>query len=265
MQGDTKSMLIDITRCVGCNACTEACLQAHGLTTSVDDVKDLSAGALTFVAEHGDLYVRRLCMHCLEPTCVSVCPVGALQHTKDGPVIYEASRCIGCRYCMQACPFSVPRYEWNKVVPSVAKCDFCVKRQAQGRMPACAEACPEEATVFGTRAELLAEAHRRIDENPDSYYPHVFGEDELGGTSMLILSPVPFDTLGFPRVLPHEPLSSRTWEMLSHVPDVVTIGGAVLLAVWWITNRRAEVARVEGAERTVIKPSKGIHGGGDHA
>ena len=265
MSTHTKSMLIDITRCVGCGACTEACLQAHGLTTNVDDIKDLSAGALTFVAEKGDLYVRRLCMHCLEPTCVSVCPVGALQQTKDGPIVYDASRCLGCRYCLQACPFNVPRYEWDKAVPGVAKCDFCVTRQAEGLMPACAEACPESATVFGTREEMLAEAHRRIAENPDAYYPHVFGENEVGGTSMLILSPVPFDTLGFPKALPHEPLSSRTWASLSHVPDIVTVGGAMLLAIWWITKRREEVARVEGAERLATRNSNGVHPGGGHA
>ncbi|MDH4036407.1 MAG: 4Fe-4S dicluster domain-containing protein [Candidatus Krumholzibacteria bacterium] len=260
MSNNTRSMLIDITRCVGCGACTEACLQAHDLTTNVDDIKDLSAGALTFVSEKDDLYVRRMCMHCLEPTCVSVCPVGALQQTQDGPVIYEASRCLGCRYCMQACPFNVPRYEWNKVVPGVAKCDFCAPRQAQGLMPACAEACPEDATTFGTREEMLAEAHRRINENPGAYYPHVFGEEELGGTSMLILSPVPFDTLGYPKALPHEPLSSRTWASLSHVPDVITVGGAMLLAIWWITKRREEVARIEGPGS-----SNDMHSGGGHA
>ncbi|HEX5130922.1 MAG TPA: 4Fe-4S dicluster domain-containing protein [Candidatus Krumholzibacteria bacterium] len=260
MSTQPKSMLIDITRCVGCGACTEACLQAHNLSTNVDDIKELSAGALTYVSEHGDLYVRKLCMHCLEPTCTSVCPVAALKKTPEGPVVYEASRCIGCRYCMQACPFDVPRYEWDKVVPGVAKCDFCATRQAQGLMPACAEACPEAATVFGTREELLAEAHRRLEADPDSYYPHVFGEHEVGGTSMLFLSPVSFDQLAFPLPLPSEALGKRTWASLSHVPDVVTIGGAMLLAIWWITRRRAEVARVEGPGA-----SNGDHTGGGHA
>lgn len=261
MSTNHKSLLIDITRCVGCNACTEACLQAHGLTTNVDDIKDLSAGALTFVSDKGnDVYVRRLCMHCLEPTCVSVCPVGALHQTESGPVVYDASRCLGCRYCIQACPFNVPRYEWNKPVPGVAKCDMCVDRLARGEVTACAEACPTEATVFGTRDELLAEAHRRINEDPGAYYPRVFGEEELGGTSILVLSPVPFDELDFPKALPHEPLSTRTWASLSHVPDVITVGSAALLAIWWITKRREDVARAEGPHG-----SNGAHNGGGHA
>ncbi len=223
-------------------------MQAHGLKGDIESIKELSASALTVLDERGDLYVRKLCMHCLEPTCVSVCPVGALQKTADGPVVYESSKCIGCRYCMQACPFDVPRYEWNKPVPRVAKCDFCATRQAQGLMPACAEACPAEATVYGTREELLAEAHRRIEEDPDAYYPHVFGEHEVGGTSVLMLSPVPFAQIGLPGGLPLDPLPTRTWEALSHVPDVVSIGGALLLAIWWITKRREEVARVEGGK-----------------
>jgi len=176
-----------------------------------------------------------------------VCPVGALQKTSDGPVLYEASKCIGCRYCMQACPFNIPRYEWDKVVPGVAKCDFCVSRGPAG--PACAEICPEEATIYGTRDELLAEARRRIAEDPEGYVPHIYGEEEVGGTSVLMISPVPFAAMGLPTQLPMEPLPMRTWAALSHVPDVITVGGAMLLAIWWITNRRTEVARVEAAEK----------------
>jgi formate dehydrogenase iron-sulfur subunit len=247
-------MLIDITRCVGCGACMEACMQAHGHSANIDDVKDLSPTALTVLLERDDLYVRKMCMHCLHPTCVSVCPVGALQKLSDGPVVYEAARCIGCRYCMQACPFNIPRYEWDKAVPGVAKCDFCVERWKHGEIPACAEACPEAATVYGTREELLVEAHRRIDADPDAYYPHVYGEHEVGGTSMLFLSPVSFEELGFKNALPLEPLPMRTWAALSHVPDVISIGGALLLGIWWITKRRQEVAEAEAAEQFVATP-----------
>jgi formate dehydrogenase iron-sulfur subunit len=247
-------MLIDITRCVGCGACVEACMQAHGHAGSFDEVKDLSPNAFTVLHERGDYYVRKMCMHCLQPTCVSVCPVGALHKTNDGPIVYDAARCLGCRYCMQACPFNVPRYEWDKVVPGVAKCDFCVERWAHGEIPACAAACPEEATVYGTREELLAEAHRRIEADPGAYYPHVYGEHEVGGTSMLFLSPVPFEQMGFSNGLPLEPLPTRTWAALSHVPDVISVGGALLLGIWWITKRRQEVAEAEAAERLAVSP-----------
>ena len=239
-----KAILFDAKRCVGCLACVDACMQAHGQTGDYEQVKDLSATNYTAVIEKGDVYARKLCMHCLQPTCVSVCPVAALQKSPEGPVTYEASRCIGCRYCMQACPFNVPRYEWNKVVPGIQKCDMCVGRGAAG--PACAEACPEEATIFGTRDDLLAEAHRRIKEDPAGYVQQVYGEHEVGGTSVLMVSPVSFEELGLRQNLPLEPLPLRTWAALSHVPDVITVGGALLLAIWWITNRREAVARVEG-------------------
>src|SRR4029453_9879670 len=138
-------------------------------------------------------------------SCASVCPVGALAKTADGPVVYDAKRCLGCRYCMVACPFGVPRYEWNAAVPAVRKCDLCVERAAAGEVPACGEACPAEATGSGTRAELLAEAHRRIREK-GGYVPQVFGETEVGGTSVLFLSPVSFAELGFPQGLGTDPL-----------------------------------------------------------
>jgi formate dehydrogenase iron-sulfur subunit len=219
-------------------------MQAHGQKGDYEEVKDLSANNFTAVQEKGDWYVRRLCMHCLQPTCVSVCPVAALQKTADGPVVYEASRCIGCRYCMQACPFNVPRYEWDKVVPRVAKCDLCATRKEGGT--ACASVCPEGATMFGNRDAMLALARKRIAEDPKSYVNHIYGENEVGGTGVLMISPVPLEQLGYPGALPQEPLPNRTWAALSHVPDVITIGGTFLLAIWWITKRREEVARVEG-------------------
>lgn len=247
-----KAILFDAKLCVGCGACVDACMQAHGQTGDYEQVKKLSANNHTVVIEKGDYYVRKLCMHCLQPTCVSVCPVAALQKSPEGPVTYDASRCIGCRYCMQACPFNVPCYEWDKVVPGVSKCDMCVGRGDAG--PACAEACPEAATVFGTRQELLAEAHRRMSADPAGYVQHIYGEHEVGGTSVLMISPVAFTDLGIREDLPREALSHRTWAALSHVPDVISIGGAVLLAIWWITNRREDVARVEGhAAQPVIK------------
>jgi formate dehydrogenase iron-sulfur subunit len=149
---------------------------------------------------------------------------------------------------MVACPFNIPRYEWNKPVPAVRKCDMCYERQQRGEKPACAEACPHKATVYGTRAELLAEAHRRIKASPKDYYPHVYGEHELGGTSVLFLAPFAMASLGYKAGLGKEPLPKLTWDVLSKLPGVGIISAGTLMAIWWITHRRDEVARFEAAE-----------------
>ena len=246
MTTSPRGLLIDIVRCVGCRACVGACKEIHSFPGS-DQETELSATAYTAMVDFGDdRHVRKLCMHCVKPSCASVCPVGALAKTPEGPVTYDASKCLGCRYCMVACPFGAPRYEWSRVVPAVRKCDMCVGRAAKGQLPACVEACPAEATVAGTREELLAEAHRRIAENPESYAPTVYGETEVGGASVLFLSPVPFEELGFRAGLGTEPLPELTWNALEKVPGVVTVGGAMLFAIWWITKRRDEVAASEG-------------------
>ena len=240
-----RALLIDITRCIGCRACAAACKESHGFPGDGTEEK-LDAVTYTVLLDKGDdRYVRQMCMHCLDPSCASACPVGAFEKTSLGPVTYDASKCLGCRYCMVACPFGVPKYEWSSVTPRVRKCDMCAERLAEGRPTACAEACPAEATVAGTREELLAEAHRRMAEEPGKYYPVVYGEHEVGGTSMLFLSPVPFEQLGF-KTLGREPLPNLTWAALEKVPGIVSIGGSALFAIWWITHRREEVARAAG-------------------
>jgi formate dehydrogenase iron-sulfur subunit len=247
MATEPRALLIDLTRCIGCRACVGACQEAHGFPVD-DTATELGIRAYTAMVDlPHDRHVRKLCMHCVNPSCASVCPVGALRKTAAGPVTYDARICLGCRYCMVACPFDVPRYEYRAAVPSVRKCDFCGERQAQGKVPACVEACPVEATVFGTRAELLAEAKKRIAENPGQYFDRVYGEREAGGTSVLFLSPVPFEQVGFKASLPVEPLPDITWGVLEKIPGVVSIGGAALFAVWWITHRRQEVAAAEEA------------------
>ena len=156
---------------------------------------------------------------------------------------------MGCRYCMIACPFNVPRYEWSKPIPVVRKCDGCIERQREGRPTACTEACPAEATVGGTREELLAEAKKRIADNPGAYHPVIYGEDTVGGTNVFVLSPVPFEQLGMKVGLGNDPMPNLTWAALSKIPKVV-VGGAVgLSAIYWITHRREEVAAAEHGEK----------------
>ena len=194
-------------------------------------------------------FMRRLCMHCNQPTCVSACLVGAFSKTETGAVLYDEDKCIGCRYCMQACPFEVPRYEWGSLVPRVQKCRMCYERVAAGGQTACAEACPTGATQFGDREELVAEARKRITENPGQYIDHVYGLTEAGGTSVLYLSNVPFQDLGLPMNLPGEPIPELSWKVLSQIPKYTVAASVVLFGIHWITARRAEVARFEAEER----------------
>jgi formate dehydrogenase iron-sulfur subunit len=240
----SRALLYDSTRCIGCRACVQACKESHGLPGTGDETELDAVTYSVLLEKASDRYVRRMCMHCGDPSCVSACPVGAFTKTTLGPVVYDGDKCLGCRYCMVACPFSVPRYEWTKTVPVVRKCDGCFERLKQGQIPACAAACPAEATVAGTRKALLADAKKRIAENPGTYYPAIYGEHEAGGTNVLILSPVPFKELGLPTV-GHYPLPTLTWAALSKIPGVVGVGSVALTAIHWITHRRQEVAAAE--------------------
>jgi formate dehydrogenase iron-sulfur subunit len=250
-----KAMLIDITMCIGCNSCQDACKTANQLPAGEE--KTLSATAYTALEEHDGVFVRRMCQHCIEPTCVSVCPVGALSKTPEGPVLYDVDKCIGCRYCMQACPFQVPRYTWDSAYPRVQKCVFCHDRIEKGMQPACAEACPTGATKFGDRDDLIREAVERIKADPSKYVDRIYGQQEVGGTSILYVTSVPFEKLGFKTELQTAALPSLTWNALSKVPGIVTVGGSLLYGIWWITNRRTEVQHYEHTQSELHKRSNG--------
>jgi formate dehydrogenase iron-sulfur subunit len=237
-------MLIDITKCIGCGQCHDACSEANGNpTTPADELSDRSWTAL--LDKGNDVYVRRFCMHCGEPACASVCPVAALKKTPSGPVVYDETRCMGCRYCMVACPFGVPKYEWGKNVPRVRKCIFCAGRLAEGKPSACSEACPTGATKLGQRDELLAEAKARLLETPDAYVQEIYGEHEVGGTSMLFLAPKEFAALGFATTLPKEPLPELTYQVLSKIPNFAMVGATALFGLYWIINRRMTLSHEE--------------------
>jgi formate dehydrogenase iron-sulfur subunit len=238
----SKALLIDITKCIGCKACVRACKEANHLPETEKQEEELSSTAYTVVKEKEGIYFRRLCMHCNDPTCASVCPVKAFEKTKEGAVIHNPKKCIGCRYCIQACPFGVPTYEWQKTNPLVRKCTMCIQRQRQGQIPACAQICPMEATVFGDREELLKVARKMILQYPDQYVDHIYGQKEVGGTSVLILSNVPFEKLGFPNNLTDKPLSDLTWKVISKIPNYVVVGGVFVYGIYWIINRRMELA-----------------------
>ena len=236
-------ILIDTTLCIGCYACEAADAERWG--NPVSDKHILSSVQNTAVLQVGETNVPRMCMHCAEPTCASVCPVGAIEKTKTGAVVYDADKCMGCRYCMQACPFDVPKYQWDSVNPKVTKCDLCHERIEKGGQPACVEACPANARIFGKVDELIQEAQKRMYENPGKYYPSIYGIREAGGTSILYLADKAFEKLGLKINLPDRPMPNLTWEILSKIPNYVFWGSTLLSGVWWITNRRKEVQAFE--------------------
>ena len=240
----SKALLYDATVCIGCKQCEQACAEKNKLRydDTVAAEERQSDHKYTAVLSKGDKFMRRLCMNCQDPACASVCPVGALRKTADGPVTYDENKCMGCRYCMVACPFGVPKYEWGKVLPRVQKCTMCADRVAAGKQTACADICPTGATKFGNRDELILEAQQRIRDNPGQYINHIYGLTEVGGTSVLLLSSVPFAEFGYRADLSTDPLPILTYRVLSRIPDFVPLGGMLLGGVWWITHRREEVA-----------------------
>ena len=126
---------------------------------------------------------------------------------------------------------------------------MCYARQSAGKPTACAEVCPTGATRNGERDELIAEARQRLAAKPDQYYQKIYGLSEVGGISVFFLSAVPFEQIGLRTKVPREPLPMLTWRVLELLPDVVSTGSVLLGGIWWITNRRAEVARKEGPRK----------------
>jgi len=240
------AILTDVTRCVGCLECVAACKREFGLAYDVPRVwqnnDGLSAENWTAVLQKPDQrYVRKQCRHCLEPACASACPVGALRQTKEGAVVYDSTKCLGCRYCMMACPYAIPRYDWDRTVPYVRKCVMCHDRLTTGRQPACTEACPYEATEFGDRDELLTKAHQRIQAAPTRYLDHVWGEHEFGGTSVLYISDI---DLGFLAYQPNmkTSLPHTTEAAMKSVPVAFVGMGGAMLGLHWIIKRRQQLA-----------------------
>jgi formate dehydrogenase iron-sulfur subunit len=256
------AILTDTTLCTGCETCVQACKSTYHLGRDrawrwKQRVDALSSTRFTTILHRpGNKFVRQQCRHCLEPACVSACIVAALQKEPEtGAVTYDEGRCMGCRYCMMACPYGIPRYSWENTVPLVRKCILCHDRISAGKQPACTEACPYGATIFGTRAEMIAEANKRIAATPARYYtppdadePQLCGIDEVGGVSVLYLSDISLDFLGWRPELGKESLPALTWEALSKVPPVVVGVAAAMGGVYWIIGRRMKLA-AEAAEQ----------------
>jgi formate dehydrogenase iron-sulfur subunit len=293
----SSAVLIDTTVCIGCRSCQVSCKQWNGLpaehTTlpeknlALQNPKLLSAKTFVLIQQNEiddaaapggfrSIFVKRQCMHCEDPACVAACPVTAMHKTKEGPVVYDASKCIGCRYCMWACPWGVPTAEWDSLAPRISKCDMCYSRSTQQipaerngepmvaaqhqsyavqmAEPVCAKQCPSGALKHGDRSGLLTEAKRRIRENPGKYVDHIYGEHEAGGTNTFYLSAVPFEALGFPKVQTM-PFPHYSEIALGSVPPAVVGVGVLLGGAYKWSQRRAAVAAAEGGGVAVLEPS----------
>ncbi|MBN1652634.1 MAG: 4Fe-4S dicluster domain-containing protein [Deltaproteobacteria bacterium] len=283
----SNAFLIDTTYCIGCRSCQVTCKQWNELRAEHTEMSELglqnpatlSAKTFTMITFHeipdaekpgGMKYVfaKLQCMHCNEPACVSACPVTALYKTESGAVIYDADKCIGCRYCMWACPFGAPTADWDSLAPKIHKCDLCfdrlqeplpvernrkplspdsAEREAQALAePACVKQCPTEALKFGKREDVLAEAKARIKANPERYIDHIYGEKEAGGTAVLYLASVPFSEIGLPDV-GNESYPAHSIPALTAVPPAVAILGGVLGMTYSLKKRKEEVAKTEVA------------------
>jgi len=260
-----KGMLVDLTKCIGCRACQVACKQWNDLPAeethnwgSYQNPRTLSSKTwslveFTEIEQDGQfhwVFAKRQCMHCLHPACVSACPVGAFHQTEEGAVVYDSGRCIGCRYCMVVCPFEVPKFEWEKPLPFVRKCTLCVDRLEAGLEPACAKTCPTGAITFGERDALIAEAEARIQAHPEKYVDHIYGKDELGGTSWMYLSAIPFEKLGFP-ALGSEPVTGLSEAVAVYGTPSVAVSVAALLGglYYWFTRREKRIQAEEAARK----------------
>jgi formate dehydrogenase beta subunit len=265
---DRFGVLCDLSLCIGCRSCEAACNQANELPKPadpkqgfdnlklLDQKRRMDHDHFTIVnkfakAETGgpEVFVKQQCMHCDEPACFAACLAKAFTKTPEGAVVYDASHCIGCRYCMQACPFYVPTYEYNQALtPRVRKCTMCHDRVAAGGIPACVQTCPQEALIFGKRDDLIKIARRRLDAEKSGYVDHLYGEKEVGGTCWMYISKVPFEKLGFKMNLGTEALPKLTYGYLATIP-VLHTGLPILLAGFYTITRGMAKAKKEQGGR----------------
>lgn len=256
-------VLHDITRCIGCRRCEEACNKVNGLPAPdrpFDDLTVLDTHRRTDAVHYtvvnrfapagapAPIHVKRQCNHCLEPACASACFVKAFRKLPSGAVHYDESLCVGCRYCMIACPFNIPAYEYDEpLTPRVTKCTLCQPRIEKGLRPGCVDACPKEALDFGPRQRLIEVARDRIRRHPERYRDHVYGEHEMGGTSWLYIAGAPFADLGLREDLGTRSAPELTAGALSAVPIVVGLWPILLTGIWAVARRREQIAAEEQA------------------
>ncbi|HXZ33607.1 MAG TPA: hydrogenase 2 operon protein HybA [Terriglobales bacterium] len=266
---DAVAMLYDNTICTGCKACMPACNEANGLPPDTtlsggiwDAPADLNSKTKNIIKLYqepeapGFAYVKRQCMHCLDPACATGCPFGSLKKSDWGAVTWNGSLCIGCRYCEVACPFDVPKFEWDHWNPKIVKCEFCYDRLHNNEQPACTAVCPTGAVIYGKRTDLLAKAKDRVAASPGKYFENrAYGEYEAGGTQVLYLSKVAFEKIGLPKLgstsLGHyaTEVTSVIYKWLSGPILVACVLGAVIKRNW----NRHEAERPEREKKTGLR------------
>ena len=249
------AMLYDTTLCIGCKACVVACREANGDAPTVrdgmhDSPMSLDANTRNIIQlakdEKGNptSYMKKQCMHCVDPACAAACMLHALKKDDLGVVHWDGSRCVGCRYCQIGCPYNVAKFEWESANPKIVKCELCKHRLEEGGIPACCEVCPREAVIYGSREELLAEAKRRIAAEPDRYVDKVYGETDAGGTQVFYLSHVPFEQIGLPDLGDHStPETVRKVQHTIYKGFVAPVALYVTLGFVMMRNRRVNEAR----------------------
>jgi Fe-S-cluster-containing dehydrogenase component len=259
---DSYGVLHDTTLCIGCRRCEEACNEVNDLPAPAEEFDDLSVldekrrtdeKSYTVVNRYRNrldggspVFRKNQCNHCQEPACASSCFVSAFTKTPEGAVIYDSSVCVGCRYCLVACPFDIPTFEYDEPLrPRVMKCTMCHPRLLEGKLPGCVEACPKEALTFGKRIDLITIARERIRKYPDRYIDHIYGEHEMGGTNWLYITSAPFEDVGMRTDLGVKPAPEMTAGALSLVPVIVGVWPALLGGIYLVNRRKDKIAERE--------------------
>lgn len=269
----SMGVLFDATRCIGCRKCEAACNKVNDLPAPEKKFDDLSvldtkrrtdAKSYTVVNKYkgeskSPVFRKSQCNHCLEPACASACFVKAFKKLPNGAVVYDESVCVGCRYCMVACPFEIPAYEYDEpLTPRVMKCTMCAPRLAEGKLPGCVQECPKEALTFGDRDKLLKIARQRISRYPDRYLDHIYGEHEMGGTSWLYISGESFSNIGMREDLGTKSAPELTAGPLAAVPMVAGLWPVLLGGIYAVSKRKDKVAdeeRKEAVDNAIAKAS----------
>jgi formate dehydrogenase iron-sulfur subunit len=263
-----NGILVDTTRCIGCRRCEQACAEVNGLPipdvseskneTILKEIRKTSDTQYTIInryeTEKGPIYVPKRCMHCNQPGCVAACLVKAMRKRPSGHVTWDIN-CIGCRLCMISCPFDIPKFEYGKAIPKIQKCNLCYDRYNKGQLPGCVEVCPTQALMFGSRRQILDEGKRRIAENPDKYIDHIYGEFEVGGTSHLYLSSVPFEQIGFRKDLGTVAYPEYSTGFLYAVPFIFVLWPIAMLGI----NRATKKSKEDEGQHAEHHEDQGKH------